>query len=68
MNITIKCRTNPRFPGEIYATCLDESGELMIEASLYYVLYAVKKNGYTITNAQEVLMWLNDSYEFKALK
>jgi hypothetical protein len=65
MRVKITCTPNNSRPEIVYAdvTCADE---LIISATLNYCLTACADRGYTIENAQEVLMWLYGNAEFRA--
>lgn len=63
MNVTIKCRLNSRFPEAVYAD-MYEGDELLVSATLTYCIASASERGYTITNAQDVLVWLNKNTDF----
>lgn len=63
MNVTIKCKLNSRFPETVYAS-MYEGDELLVSATLTYCITVANERGYTIVNAQEVLVWLHKNSDF----
>lgn len=65
MKVKLTCHANKRFRETVYASvhCADD---LLINATLDYCLSACAERGYTIENAQDVLMWLHKNADFVA--
>jgi hypothetical protein len=63
MKVTITCKSNPRKLNNVYATLMCGE-ELIISATLEYVLATCSERGYFVENANELLHWLKDNIVF----